>query len=68
MPFAIRAVVRIIHADLEQVGAGRVQQSIAHHCADGPGRNHRLGDKTVDRIKENALIDTGSGRDMLCRF
>ena len=43
--------------DFERIGARRVQEPVAHHRADGLGRDHRLGDEAVDRAKDGRLIE-----------
>ena len=38
---------------LENVGAGGVEKTVAHHGADRPRRHNRLRDKTVHRAKDS---------------
>ncbi|MGY4282488.1 hypothetical protein ACVWXO_001708 [Bradyrhizobium sp. LM2.7] len=46
-----------VSRDLEQIGARRVQQAVAHHRADRSRRHHRLGDEAVDGFKQPSAVD-----------
>ena len=53
----------IVNADFECVSARRVEEPVAHHCADGIGRDHRLADKAVDNAEDESLIDIRARHD-----
>jgi hypothetical protein len=52
----------IVTGDAENVGARCVQETVAHHGADGAGRDHRLGNEAVDRGEDSSLIEVGACR------
>ncbi len=43
----------VVDTGFKRVGAGRVQEPIAHHCPDRMGGDHRLGDQAVDGAKDS---------------
>lgn len=47
----------LVRLDLEQIGARRVEQTVAHHGADRSRRDHRLGDQAVDGIEQARAVD-----------
>ena len=58
----------VVDADFEGVSARRVQQPVAHHGADGTGRDHRLGDEAVDGAEDEWLIDGRARHDLQRRI
>ena len=57
-----------IDADFEGVSARGVQEPVTHHCPEGMGRDHRLGDEAIDGAKNNRSVDSGAGRDFQRRI
>jgi hypothetical protein len=57
----------VFDGDFEGVGARRVEKAVAHHRADRAGRDHRLGDETVDRTEQRGLVDGLARDDGECR-
>jgi hypothetical protein len=47
----------VVIADFQGVCARRVQQPIAHGCADAIGRDHRLGDEAANGSEDENLVD-----------
>lgn len=59
-----RGVVRL---DLEQIGARGIEQTVAHHRADRPRRDHRFGDEAVDGTEQLGTIGAFVRHDLECR-